>query len=296
MSPSEMTQQMTSAPGFIAALDQSGGSTPNTLKRYGVENWRSDEEMFSLIHRMRSRIITSPAFSGQKIIGAILFKITLESEIEGVPTAKYLISERRIVPFLKVDNGLATVSDGVRLMKPIPELKETLKLALTHGVFGTKMRSVIDEANSNGISEIVTQQFDFARQILEHDLVPIVEPEVTINIEDKAESEDILLQNLTQHLNALPDTAKVILKLTLPENPNLYAPLLDHPCVMRVVALSGGYSLDDATAKLRENRGMVASFSRALTSGLLESQTDQEFNTMLTSNVEQIFKASVAGE
>ena len=296
MSPSEMTQQMTSAPGFIAALDQSGGSTPNTLKRYGVENWRSDEEMFSLIHRMRSRIITSPAFSGQKIIGAILFKITLESEIEGVPTAKYLISERRIVPFLKVDNGLATVSDGVRLMKPIPELKETLKLALTRGVFGTKMRSVIDEADSNGISEIVTQQFDFARQILEHDLVPIVEPEVTINIEDKAESEDILLQNLTQHLKALPDTAKVILKLTLPESPNLYAPLLDHPCVMRVVALSGGYSLDDATAKLRENRGMIASFSRALTSGLLESQTDQEFNTMLTSNVEQIFKASVAGE
>ena len=296
MSPSEMTQQMTSAPGFIAALDQSGGSTPNTLKRYGVEDWRSDEEMFSLIHRMRSRIITSPAFCGQKIIGAILFKITLESEIEGVPTAKYLISKRRIVPFLKIDNGLAALSDGVRLMKPIPGLEETLDLALTHGVFGTKMRSVIDEANSNGISELVTQQFDFARQVLEHDLVPIVEPEVTIDIEDKAQSEDILLENLTRHLNALPDTAKVILKLTLPEQPNLYAPLLDHPCVMRVVALSGGYSLDDATAKLRENRGMIASFSRALTSGLRKSQTDQEFHAMLTSNVEQIFNASVAGK
>lgn len=287
---------MTSAPGFIAALDQSGGSTPNTLKRYGVEDWRSDEEMFSLIHRMRSRIITSPAFCGQKIIGAILFKITLESEIEGVPTAKYLISKRRIVPFLKIDNGLAALSDGVRLMKPIPGLEETLDLALTHGVFGTKMRSVIDEANSNGISELVTQQFDFARQVLEHDLVPIVEPEVTIDIEDKAQSEDILLENLTRHLNALPDTAKVILKLTLPEQPNLYAPLLDHPCVMRVVALSGGYSLDDATAKLRENRGMIASFSRALTSGLRKSQTDQEFHAMLTSNVEQIFNASVAGK
>ena len=294
MSPSEMTQQMTSAPGFIAALDQSGGSTPNTLKRYGVQGWQTDQEMFSLIHRMRSRIITSSAFSGQKIIGAILFKTTLESEIECVPTAKYLMSNRRIVPFLKIDNGLAKLSDGVRLMKPIPELEETLKLALAHGVFGTKMRSVIDEANPNGISKIVAQQFDFARQILEYDLVPIVEPEVTIDIKDKAQSEDILLENLTRHLDALPDNAKVILKLTLPEQPNLYARLFNHPAIMRVVALSGGYSLEDATAKLRENRGMIASFSRALTSGLLQSQTDQEFNTMLTSNVEQIFDASVA--
>lgn len=287
---------MTSAPGFIAALDQSGGSTPNTLKRYGVEDWQSDAEMFALIHRMRSRIITSPAFSGQKIIGAILFKITLESDIEGVPTAKYLIGNRGIVPFLKVDNGLAASSDGVRLMKPIPELTETLKLALNHGVFGTKMRSVIDEANSNGISEIVAQQFDFAKQILEHDLVPIVEPEVTIDIADKMQAEDILLENLTQHLDTLPHSSKVILKLTLPEKPNLYAPLLNHPSIMRVVALSGGYSLQDATTKLRENGGMIASFSRALTSGLLKSQTDQDFNAMLTSNVEQIFNASVADE
>ncbi len=294
MTPSELVLQISSAPGFIAALDQSGGSTPSTLKRYGINDWQSDEEMFALIHKMRSRIITSSAFSGQKIIGAILFRITLEGAIEGIPTAKYLIEKRRIVPFLKIDNGLANPCNGVRPMKPIPELDETLDLALAHGVFGTKMRSVIDEANAEGISEIVSQQFTFARHILERGLIPIVEPEVTIDIEDKEQAEEVLLSNLSIQLDALPKSSKVILKLTLPEKPNLYASLVRHPSVMRIVALSGGYSLNDATNRLHQNSGMIASFSRALTSGLLNSQTDEEFSEMLSSNIEQIYNASVS--
>ena len=294
MTPSEMVLQISSAPGFIAALDQSGGSTPNTLKRYGIKDWHSDEEMFSLIHKMRSRIITSPAFFGRKIIGAILFKITLESLIEGIPTAKYLIGQRGIVPFLKIDNGLANLKNGVRLMKPIPELDETLDLALAHGVFGTKMRSVIDKANAEGISELVSQQFTFSQHVLERGLTPIIEPEVTIDIEDKEQAEGILLSTLSGQLDALPKSSKVILKLTLPEQPNLYASLVLHPSVMRVVALSGGYSLKDATNRLHLNSGMIASFSRALTSGLHNSQSDEEFSEMLSSNIEQIYNASVS--
>lgn len=294
MTPSEMVLQISSAPGFIAALDQSGGSTPKTLNRYGIRNWHSDEEMFSLMHSMRSRIITSSAFNGQKIIGAILFRITLENAIEGIPTAKYLLENRRIVPFLKIDNGLDSLSEGVRLMKPIPELDESLDLALEHRVFGTKMRSVIDEANPKGISEVVSQQFAFARHILERGFIPIVEPEVTIDIEDKEQAEEILLANLSNQLDALPRSSKIILKLTLPEQPNLYAPLVQHPSIMRVVALSGGYSLNDATNRLHLNNGMIASFSRALTSGLHNTQTDQEFSEMLSSNIEQIYNASVS--
>lgn len=294
MTPNEMTQQMTSTPGFIAALDQSGGSTPNTLKRYGIDDWKSEEEMFELIHEMRTRIITSQAFSSEHIIGAILFKITLENQIEGLSTAKYLKEVLNIVPFLKIDNGLDIEWEGVRLMKPIPELDEILELALAHGVFGTKMRSVINQANGIGISRVVSQQFDLAEQIIERGLVPIVEPEVTIDIEDKSTAENMLLENLTNNLDALPSSSRVILKLTLPEIPNLYAPLVKHTSVMRVVALSGGYSLKDATTKLKQNGRMIASFSRALTSGLLRSQNKDEFSAVLSFNVQQIYDSSVA--
>lgn len=289
-----MTQQMTSTPGFIAALDQSGGSTPNTLKRYGIDGWKSEEEMFELIHEMRARIITSQAFSSEHIIGAILFKITLENLIEGISTAKYLKEVLNIVPFLKIDNGLDIEWEGVRLMKPIPELDDILDLALAHGVFGTKMRSVINQANDIGISRVVSQQFDLTEQIIERGLVPIVEPEVTIDIEDKSNAENMLLENLTNNLDALSSSSRVILKLTLPEIPNLYAPLVKHTSVMRVVALSGGYSLKDATTKLKQNGGMIASFSRALTSGLLRSQTKDEFSALLSFNVQQIYDSSVA--
>ena len=294
MTPNEMTQQMTSNPGFIAALDQSGGSTPNTLKRYGIDDWKSEEEMFDLIHKMRTRIITSQSFSSEHIIGAILFKITLENQIEGVSTSKYLKEILKIVPFLKIDNGLDIEGDGVRLMKPIPELDEILDLALAHGVFGTKMRSVINQANGIGISRVVSQQFDLAEQIIDRGLIPIVEPEVTIDIEDKSKAENMLLENLTNNLDALSSSSRVILKLTLPEIPNLYASLVKHTSVMRVVALSGGYSLKDATTKLKQNGGMIASFSRALTSGLLRSQTQDEFSALLSFNVQQIYDSSVA--
>ena len=288
-----MTLQMAKNLGFVAALDQSGGSTPNTLKRYGVEEWHSEEEMFSIIHEMRKRIITSPSFNGSQIIGTILFKKTLESEIEGQHTAKYLINNRKIVPFLKIDNGLADENNDVRLMKPIPELDDILELAIDHGVFGTKMRSVINAANEDGINENVSQQFDLARRILDKGLVPIVEPEITIDIEDKEQAEILLLGNLIFHLNVLPRSHRVILKLTLPDIPNLYAPLANHSNVLRIVALSGGYSLKDATTRLSQNRGMIASFSRALTEGLLHSQSEDLFNRTLASNIEQIYDASI---
>ena len=294
MTPNEMTQQMTSTPGFIAALDQSGGSTPNTLKRYGIDDWKSEEEMFDLIHKMRTRIITSQSFSSEHIIGAILFKITLENQIEGVSTSKYLKEILKIVPFLKIDNGLDIEWEGVLLMKPIPELDDILDLALAHGVFGTKMRSVINQANGIGISRVVSQQFDLAEQIIERGLIPIIEPEVSIDIEDKSKAENMLLENLTNKLDALSSSSRIILKLTLPEIPNLYASLVKHTSVMRVVALSGGYSLKDATTKLKQNGGMIASFSRALTSGLLRSQTKDEFSALLSFNVQQIYDSSVA--
>ncbi|QDZ00017.1 fructose bisphosphate aldolase [Nitratireductor mangrovi] len=291
-----MAEQVANKDGFIAALDQSGGSTPKALKLYGVEegSWSNEAEMFDLIHQMRARIITSPAFSGDKVMGAILFEQTMDRDIVGTPTAQYLWDKRGVVPFLKVDKGLAEEKDGVKLMKPMPGLDALLERAAAKGVFGTKMRSVIDAANPAGIAAIVGQQFEIARQILGHGLVPIIEPEVTISIADKAEAEDILLAEIKKHLDGVPAGRQVMLKLTLPTKPNLYKPLIDDPRVMRVVALSGGYSRDEANAKLKQNAGMIASFSRALTEGLSARQSDAEFNAALASAIDSIFEASRA--
>lgn len=291
-----MTRQAATKDGFIAALDQSGGSTPKALKLYGVEEgaWSNDAEMFDLIHQMRARIIKSPAFTGDKVMGAILFEQTMDRDIDGTPTAQYLWEERGVVPFLKVDKGLADEKDGVKLMKPMPDLDALLERAVAKGVFGTKMRSVIDAANPKGIAAVVEQQFEVGRQILAHGLVPIIEPEVTISIADKAEAEDILLAEIRKHLDSVPVGKQVMLKLTLPTKPNLYKPLIDDPRVMRVVALSGGYSRDDANAKLKQNEGMIASFSRALTEGLSARQSDAEFDAALGEAIDSIFEASRA--
>jgi len=293
----EMAAQAANKDGFIAALDQSGGSTPKALKLYGIEEgaWSNESEMFDLIHQMRTRIIKSPAFTGDKVMGAILFEQTMDRDIDGTPTAQYLWEKRGVVPFLKVDKGLAEAKDGVRLMKPMPDLDALLERAVAKGVFGTKMRSVIDAANRQGIAAVVDQQFEVGKQILAHDLVPIIEPEVTISIPDKAEAEDILLAEIRKHLDGLPAGKQVMLKLTLPTKPNLYKPLIDDPRVMRVVALSGGYSRDEANAKLAQNAGMIASFSRALTEGLSARQSDDEFNAVLGSAIDSIFEASRAG-
>lgn len=292
-----MTAQAATKDGFIAALDQSGGSTPKALKLYGVEQgaWSNEDEMFDLIHQMRARIIKSPAFTGDKVMGAILFEQTMDRDIDGTPTAKYLWEKRGVVPFLKVDKGLADEADGVKLMKPMPDLDALLERAVANGVFGTKMRSVIDAANPKGIAAVVAQQFEVGRQILGHGLVPIIEPEVTISIADKAEAEDMLLAEIQKHLDSVPTGKQVMLKLTLPTKANLYKPLIDHPRVMRVVALSGGYSRDDANAKLKQNAGMIASFSRALTEGLSAQQSDAEFDAALGSAIDSIFEASRAG-
>lgn len=297
MTNAKMADQAANKDGFIAALDQSGGSTPKALKLYGIDEgaWSNDEEMFGLIHQMRARIIKSPAFTGDKVMGAILFERTMDGDIDGVPTAKYLWENRGVVPFLKVDKGLAEAKDGVKLMKPMPDLDALCERAVAKGIFGTKMRSVIDAANARGIAAIVAQQFEVGKQILSHGLVPIIEPEVTISIPDKAEAEDILLAEIKKHLDDLPADKQVMLKLTLPTKPNLYKPLIDHPRVMRVVALSGGYSREDANAKLAQNTGMIASFSRALTEGLSARQSDDEFNAMLASSIDSIFEASRAG-
>ncbi|WP_370338157.1 fructose bisphosphate aldolase [Parvularcula marina] len=293
----EMAEQASQKPGFIAALDQSGGSTPKALRLYGIEEsaYSGDEEMFALMHEMRARIIKSPAFTGDKVMGAILFERTMDGEIDGVPTAEYLWKERSVVPFLKVDKGLEDEKDGVRLMKPMPGLDDLLDRAVKKGIYGTKMRSVIDGANAEGIAAIVEQQFKVARQILGHGLMPIIEPEVTISIEDKAEAEDILLAELTKHLDALPEERQVMLKLTLPTKANLYEPLVNHPRVQRVVALSGGYSRAEANTKLGQNRGVIASFSRGLTEGLSAQQDDGEFNRVLGESIDSIFEASVGG-
>jgi len=290
----EMTAQAATKDGFIAALDQSGGSTPKALKLYGVEEgaWSNEAEMFDLIHQMRARIIKSPAFTGDKVMGAILFEQTMDRDIDGTPTAQYLWEKRGVVPFLKIDKGLAPAADGVQLMKPMPELDALLKRAVAKGIFGTKERSVIDAANPKGIAAIVAQQFEVAAQVLSHGLVPIIEPEVTISIADKAEAEDILLAEIQKQLASVPAGKQVMLKLTLPTKANLYKPLIDDPRVMRVVALSGGYSRDDANAKLKENSGMIASFSRALTEGLSAKQSDAEFDAMLGSAIGSIFEAS----
>ncbi|QDC01319.1 fructose bisphosphate aldolase [Mesorhizobium sp. 8] len=290
----DMAAQAAHKDGFIAALDQSGGSTPKALKLYGIDQsaWSSDAEMFDLVHQMRTRIIKAPAFTGDKIMGAILFEQTMDRDIDGIPTAQYLWEKRHVVPFLKIDKGLADEKDGVKLMKPMPDLDALLKRAVAKGIFGTKERSVIDAANRQGIAAIVAQQFEVGRQVLSHGLVPIIEPEVTISIPDKAEAEDILLGEIKKHLDEVPAGKQVMLKLTLPTKPNLYKPLIDDPRVMRVVALSGGYSRDEANDKLRHNVGMIASFSRALTEGLTAQQSDAEFNAALASAIDSIFDAS----
>ena len=297
MSSSAQRDQMSAAPGFVAALDQSGGSTPKALQLYGIAEgaYDSEAEMFDLIHAMRSRIVNSPAFTGDKVIGAILFEQTMDREIGGMPAARYLWEKRRVVPFLKIDKGLAEPEDGVRLMKPMGDLDALLRRAVAAGIFGTKMRSVIDAASPSGIAAVVDQQFDVGAQVLAHGLVPIIEPEVTISIPDKAAAEDILLAELTRRLDALPEGSEVMLKLTLPEAANLYRPLVDHPWVLRVVALSGGYSRDEANARLAKNAGVIASFSRALTEGLSADQSDAEFDRVLGETIDSIYRASVAG-
>jgi fructose-bisphosphate aldolase class I len=292
----DMAAQAAGKDGFIAALDQSGGSTPKALKLYGLDEsaWKNEAEMFDLVHQMRARIIKSPAFTGDKVMGAILFEQTMDRDIDGTPTAQYLWEKRHVVPFLKVDQGLAETTDGVKLMKPMPALDALLKRAVAKGIFGTKMRSVIDAANPKGIAAVVDQQFEIGKRILAHGLVPIIEPEVTISIPDKAAAEDILLAEIRKHLDDVPAGKQIMLKLTLPTKPNLYKPLIDDKRVMRVVALSGGYSRDEANAKLRQNDGMIASFSRALTEGLSAQQSDAQFNAALGSAIDSIFEASRA--
>ena len=293
----QQADKMTAGKGFIAALDQSGGSTPKALRLYGIEEsaYSSEDEMFDLIHQMRSRIITSPAFGGDRVLAAILFEQTMDRSIEGKPSATFLWEDKGVVPLLKIDKGLAEEADGVQLMKPMPALDELLARGVKNGIFGTKERSVIGSANPTGIAAVVAQQFEVGKQVLSHGLIPIIEPEVTISIADKAEAEDLLRDELTKNLDALPDGRQVMLKLTLPTVANHYRSLVDHPKVMRVVALSGGYSRDEANALLAQNAGVIASFSRALTEGLSAQQSDEEFNATLDKSIQSIFDASVAG-
>jgi len=281
-------------PGFIAALDQSGGSTPKALGLYGVteDAWSNDDEMFDVVHQMRTRIITSPAFNGDRILGAILFENTMDREVEGQPTARFLWNEKNVVPFLKVDKGLANVENGAQVMNPMPGLADLLEKAKANGVFGTKMRSVIKEANAAGIQAVVKQQFEIGRQIVAAGLVPIIEPEVDINCPQKAAAEDMLHAGIIAELNSLGDDEQVMLKLTLPEQDNLYADCIAHPNVARVVALSGGYSREEANDRLSRQNGMVASFSRALSEGLTAQQSDEDFNAMLDASIASIFEAS----
>ncbi len=291
------TQQMQSGAGFVAALDQSGGSTPKALMLYGVsENaYENDAQMYDLIHAMRARIANAPAFTGDKVIGAILFEMTMDREINGKPTATYMWEDRGVVPFLKIDKGLEDETSGVRLMKPITGLDATLERAVAAGIFGTKMRSVIDAASPTGIAKIVAQQFELGQQIISHGLMPILEPEVTISITDKSAAEDLLLTEITKHLDALPEDQQIMLKLSLPNKTNIYKSLVDHPRVMRVVALSGGYNRDDANLKLAQNTGIIASFSRALTEGLSADQNDEAFNAAIANTIDSIRTASMAG-
>jgi len=290
----QQLQKMKSHPGFIAALDQSGGSTPKALALYGIKEgaWSNEDEMFAIVHQMRTRMITRPAFNGERLIGAILFENTMDRDIEGEATADYLWNVKRVVPFLKVDKGLGAEKDGVQLMKPIPGLAELLKKAKSKRIFGTKMRSVIKDANRAGIREIVNQQFELAAQIIAAGLVPIVEPEVDIHCPEKAKAEGLLKAAILEKLDKLPAGDLVILKLTLPEQDNFYADFVKHPKVVRVVALSGGYSREKANNRLRRNQGVVASFSRALAEGLSAQQSDAEFNAMLDKSIQSIFDAS----
>ena len=290
----EQLQKVKTSPGFVAALDQSGGSTPKALRQYGIQenSWSSDEEMFGLVHQMRTRIITSPAFNGKRIIGAILFENTMEREIEGQPTADYLWNVKQVVPFLKVDQGLAAEKDGVQLMKPMPKLSTLLDKAREKQIFGTKMRSVIKQANEAGINEIVNQQFEIGNEIISADLVPILEPEIDIHCPEKAKAEQLLKAAILKKLNELSAGELVMLKLTLPEEADFYADFVKHPRVVRVVALSGGYSREEANNRLRKQHGVVASFSRALVEGLTAQQSDAEFNAMLDKSIQSIFDAS----
>jgi fructose-bisphosphate aldolase class I len=287
-------EKMRTRPGFIAALDQSGGSTPGALRGYGIQDtaWSGEAEMFALVHRMRARIMTSPVFTGERILGAILFENTIDREVEGKPTADYLWDVKRIVPFLKVDKGLAAESRGVQLMKPMPELATLLDKARAKRIFGTKMRSLVKHADEGGIKDVVGQQFEVARQIIAAGLVPIVEPEVDIHCPDKAGAEALLKAALLAELDALPTGQLVMLKLTLPERDDLYAELVGHPKVVRVVALSGGYTREEGNRRLRRNHGVVASFSRALVEGLSVQQSDAEYTALLDTSIQSIFEAS----
>jgi fructose-bisphosphate aldolase class I len=290
----QQLQKMKTHPGFIAALDQSGGSTPNALRLYGIKEgaWSNEDEMFAIVHQMRTRLITSPSFTGERMLAAILFENTMDRDIERQPTADYLWNVKRVVPLLKVDEGLAAEKDGVQLMKPMPRLAALLDKAKAKGIFGTKMRSVIKQANAAGIKEVVRQQFEVAGQISAAGLVPIIEPEVDIHCPDKAKAEEVLKAAILEDLNALPVDQLVMLKLTLPEQDDFYAACVSHPNVVRVVALSGGYTRDEANNRLRRNHGVVASFSRALVEGLTAQQSDAEFNALLDAFAQSIFEAS----
>jgi fructose-bisphosphate aldolase, class I len=295
MRASEQMQKMKTQPGFVAALDQSGGSTPHALALYGIKDhaWKDDDEMFELVHQMRTRVITSPSFTSERILGAILFEDTMDRDIEGQPTADYLWNVKRIVPFLKVDKGLQPEKDGVQLLKPMPELGPLLDKAKTKHIFGTKMRSVIQRANPAAIQNVVQQQFEVAGQIISAGLVPIIEPEVDIHCPQKARAEASLKEALLEKLNQLPAGQQVLLKLTLPEQADFYADCVRHPKVVRVLALSGGYTQHEADARLRKNHGVVASFSRALLEGLSAQQSDAQFNATLKASIQRIYEASI---
>ena len=293
MNTEQMTAKMAQGNGFIAALDQSGGSTPKALKGYGIDEdaWSTEEEMFGLIHAMRARIISSPAFTGDKVIGAILFERTMDGEVNGKPVPAALI-EKGIVPFIKIDKGLEEEANGVQLMKPMPTLDALLERAKALGVYGTKERSVIHSANEAGIAAVVKQQFDVARQVLSHGMMPIIEPEVNIKSETRAQCDAILLKEILRNLDELPEGQQVMLKLSLPVQPGLFDPLVDHPRVLRVVALSGGYKRPEACVELSKNRGIIASFSRALLEDLRAQMSDEEFNASLASAIDEIYKGS----
>ena len=295
MNKQEMTEKVKTGKGFIAALDQSGGSTPKALRLYGVEEseYSNDEEMFDIIHAMRTRIIKSPSFTGERVLGAILFENTMDRTIDDLSTAEYLWTQKNVVPFLKVDKGLADVENDVQLMKPIPGLKELLDRASSNGVFGTKMRSVIKGANPEGIKAVVEQQFAVAKEIIAAGLVPIIEPEVDITISDKAEAENLLKEQIALQIEAFPSDVTIMLKLSLPTEENLYQDFVNNPQVLRVVALSGGYSRDEANQKLSANKGVIASFSRALTESLSAKQADADFDTALDTTIQGIYDASI---